>query len=170
MLDTDKDYKFLLVLYKFARCQCESILANNAFNIYFGPRYTSFQQRLKTALTIPFGLCNIQPSASFPCCLQKSFFELLLSANAHLYIDCLLLMEEISIFKNVLLAKKNVKPYLEKNMWFTASYYTESLCSIPGTVKGLSLAQKSLAPDVNGSFTIDSSGARFSTIILRLLL
>lgn len=73
MLDTNEDYKFLLVLYKFARCQCESILANSAFNIYFGTRYTSFQQRLETALTIPFGLYNIQPTASFPRCLQKPF-------------------------------------------------------------------------------------------------
>lgn len=78
-------------------------------------------------------------------------------------------MEEISIFKKLLLVKK-VRPYLEKNKCFIASYYMESFCSIFGTVKGLSLAQESLAPDVNGSFTIDSSGARVSTIILRLLL
>jgi len=55
-------------------------------------------------------------------------------------------------------------------MYFITSYYTESLCSIPSVVKGLSLAQKSAASDVNGSFTIDSSGARISTIILRVLL
>lgn len=63
MLYTNEGYKLLLVLYKFARCQCESISANNAFNIYFGTGYTSFQQRLETALTIPFGLYSIQPAA-----------------------------------------------------------------------------------------------------------
>lgn len=67
-----------------------------------------------------------------------------------------------------------MRPYLEKSMCFIASYYMELLyaifCSIASTVKGLSLVQKSLAPDVNGSFTIDSSGAWLSTIILRLLL
>lgn len=135
MLDTNEDYEFLLVLYKFARCQCEFISANNAFNIYFGTRYTSFQQRLETALTIPFGLYNIQPAASFPCCLQRPFLKLLLSVNSHLYIDSLLLMEEVTILKYFLLVK-SVRPYLEKNKCFIGSYYMESFCSIAVPLKG----------------------------------
>lgn len=123
MLDTNEDYKFLLVLYKFARCQCESILANNAFNIYFGTRYTSFQQRLKTALTIPFGLYNIQPAASFSCCLQKPFFKLLLSVNRHLYIDCLLLMENNQCLKKLLLLKECETLSGEKQVFYSKLLY-----------------------------------------------
>lgn len=45
-----------------------------------------------------------------------------------------------------------------------------ALCRIPGVVKGLSLAQKSVDSDVKRSFTINSSGPRISTIILKVLL
>lgn len=60
-----------------------------------------------------------------------------------------------------------MKSYLEKTAQFTARYHIDSLCSIPPVFTGFSLAQNSVASDVNESFT---TGIGISTIILWVLL